>query len=295
MLKRKISNEEFNIANGLLELYHTHNYQLVTNLTNQQIYEKLLQFKIKHSFALGRANNNTFILMKITKMEIQLIKIIINNNNILFVPHTFTEPTYQIINCLFTEFNEPMNYTDLELCDFSMYLKNIFNLIKNDISSKNINFDHLYNDITIIINEKKKNNQSIYDLDKILNNICSSPILFQIIINKINNYNHLDYNTILLLNFGLTNIKCNDDISTKINLYNQLLRCIINMLDLNIKENAYNLIFLKLLNDILSVFNNNNLYYDKSLIKTKTAFLLNILNQNKLMAMFYPNILQIIC
>jgi hypothetical protein len=185
-------------------------------------------------------------------------------------------------------------YSDLEFCDISIYLKNIFELIKNNAQIINIDLDYAYNDILNNINKRKKD-KFLYNLDFniLLNKICGSPILFELIVSKINIYNDLDYNVILLLNFGLINIRCNDDINNKVISYTRLMNLVIRLFDFNIEINSYNLIFLKYMDDLLMDFNSNNINYDKSLIKSKTYFLLNILSKYKSIIIFYPNILQI--
>ena len=158
--KRKY--EEINIANILLELYDTHNYKLVTTLNYHEIINKLKNFKIKYGFTLGCCTHEKkLILLKITTAEIQIIKVIIDFNNIFLVPYTFTESTYQVIKYLHNEFNVSTNYDDLELCINSLYLKNIFELLKSDPRGKNINFSTMI----VLFKKHKIMSDSTIDVD----------------------------------------------------------------------------------------------------------------------------------
>lgn len=158
--KKFKKNDDIDVANSLLQLYNTHNYQATTKLNINQIVYKLIDFKKKYSFILGYINQKTLILTKITKLEIQIIQINIIDNinfiNIIFVPRTFSEPTYQVINYLLTEFNVPREYGNFEFCEVSIYIKYIFSLIKSTVTNINIDLDTVYIDIINIINLKKK-------------------------------------------------------------------------------------------------------------------------------------------
>jgi len=299
------SEEDINIATSLVKLYNTHNYQKVTNLNITEILNKIINFKSTYDFSFGYIDQYTFILTKITTLDIQIIKIIIISNddfnNIIFVPRTFSEPTFQRINNLMNEFNITKNQVDQDYCevefsDILLYLKNIFNLLQNEITGKNINFDILYDNIKYLINQAKKNNQTISDYDKvffdnILTKICGSETLFEILIQNINSLIEFNYKTILLLNFCLINITYNLNTTIQIYQYKRLLLIVFRLFDLIIERNPFTLIYLKFLDNLIIHLNKYNIDYDKYLIKTKTEFLLNIFNTNKSIIIFYPNIL----
>ena len=305
--------KENDIINTLYKLrYSEKSTNIITEYNVEIIINKIKYFSNKYNFFIRKINEHNFMLNKITKLEINNIQFIISKLSskycITIIPHVIANTTTTIINYFKVDFkNDAKPNFNIELCDTTLYFTTMTKLmLLNDYDDENFNVIELNNNYKLIRNEYDNNisdetflhyllkydNTNINDCIKVL---FTSYVLFNKLIENINNTKVVNNLTLIWLNLAYINIKSNYILKKKNDhsLYIMLFDCLMKILDIKFENGLYRLACIKLLDEILSDYYRLNIYVNNNAIYNKTIIIKQML-VNDALIISYPHISKII-